>query len=270
MREQAVVLAQNAESPAEKLNILREYLQVFVMRSLHESEAYTCLSFVGGTALRFAFDLPRFSEDLDFSLENPVGYEPVRWMEKLKRDMTLAGFDTTLSWNDRKTVNSAWIKVAGLLKEAGLSAMSDQNLSIKLEIDSCPPAGAESIRTVINRHFMFAVRHHSLPSLMAGKIHALMTRKYSKGRDWYDMLWYLSRRPSTEPNLTLLQNALDQTQGVGTFRAANWRETLSEKVQVMDFQHLLQDVEPFLERPQDARLLTAAHFQSLLPAWKRV
>ena len=264
MREQAVALAQNVESPAEKLNIMREYIQAFVMRSLHESEAYTCLSFVGGTALRFAFNLPRFSEDLDFSLENPVGYEPVRWMEKLKRNMTLAGFDITLSWNDRKTVHTAWIKVAGLLKDAGLSAMEDQNLSIKLEIDSCPPAGAESIRTVINRHFMFAVRHHSLPSLMAGKVHALMTRKYSKGRDWYDLLWYLGRRPSTEPNLVLLQNALDQTQGMGTFLAGDWREMLFEQVLGIDFSILVQDVEPFLERPQDAYLLTAAHFQSLL------
>jgi predicted nucleotidyltransferase component of viral defense system len=266
MREQAVVLAQNVESPAEKLNILREYLQALAMRSLHESEAYTCLSFVGGTALRFAFNLPRFSEDLDFSLENPADYEPVRWMEKLKRDMTLAGFDTALGWNDRKTVHTAWIRVAGLLKDVGLSTMANQNLSIKLEIDSCPPAGAESIRTVINRHLMFAVRHHSLPSLMAGKIHALATRKYSKGRDWYDLLWYLSQRPSTEPNLVLLQHALDQTQGAGTFRAVDWREMLSETVQVMDFSKLLQDLEPFLERPQDARLLTAAHIQSLLLA----
>ena len=266
MKEQAVVLAQNAESPAEKLNILREYLQAFVMRSLHESEAYTCLSFVGGTALRFAFDLPRFSEDLDFSLEDPAGYEPLRWMEKLKRDMALAGFDITLSWNDRKTVHTAWIKVAGLLKDADLSAMANENLSIKLEIDSCPPVGAESVRTVINRHLMFAVRHHSLPSLMAGKIHALVTRKYSKGRDWYDLLWYLSRRPSTEPNLTLLQNALDQTQGPGTFRAGDWREMLSEKAQDVKFPQLLQDVEPFLERPQEASLLTLAHFQSLLSA----
>ena len=266
MREQAVVLAQNVESPAEKLNVLREYLQAFVMRSLHESEAYTCLSFVGGTALRFAYNLPRFSEDLDFSLENPAGYEPLRWMEKLKRDMTLAGFDTALSWNDRKTVHTAWIRVAGLLKDVGLSVMANQNLSIKLEIDSCPPAGAEYVRTVINRHLMFAVRHHSLPSLMAGKIHALTTRKYSKGRDWYDLLWYLSRRPSTEPNLVLLQNALDQTQGAGIFPAADWRDMLLENVQVMDFSKLLQDVEPFLERPQDARLLTAAHIRSLLLA----
>lgn len=264
MREQAVVLAQNAGSPAEKLNILREYLQAFVMRSLHESEAYFCLSFVGGTALRFAFDLPRFSEDLDFSLENPAGYEPVRWLEKLKRDMTLAGFDMAVRWSDRKTVHTAWIKVAGLLKEVELSPMANQNLSIKLEIDSCPPAGAQSVRTVINRHFMFALRHHSLPSLMAGKIHALMTRKYSKGRDWYDLLWYLSRRPPTEPNLTLFQNALEQTQGEGAFRAAEWRGMLLEKVQGMDFSKLVQDVEPFLERPQEARLLNADHFLSLL------
>ena len=266
MKEHAVELAQNEGSPADKLNILREYLQAFVMRSLHESEAYTCLSFVGGTALRFAFYLPRFSEDLDFSLENPVGYEPTRWMKKLKRDMVLAGFDITLSWNDRKTVHMAWIKVAGLLRDAGLSAMENENLSIKLEIDSSPPAGAETVRTVINRHLMFAVRHHSLPSLMAGKVHALMTRKYSKGRDWYDLLWYMSRRPPTEPNLILLQNALDQTQGKETYRAENWREMLREKVQVMNFSQLLQDVEPFLEHPQDARLLTADHFQSILVA----
>ena len=266
MKDHAVELAQNEGSPADKLNILREYLQAFVMRSLHESEAYTCLSFVGGTALRFAFDLPRFSEGLDFSLENPAGYEPLRWMEKLKRDMILSGFDIAISWNDRKTVHTAWIKVAGLLKDVGLSAMANENLAIKLEIDSCPPVGAESVRTVINRHLMFAVRHHSLPSLMAGKVHALMTRKYSKGRDWYDLLWYLSRRPSTEPNLILLQNALDQTQVAGTYQAGGWREMLSEKAQVMDFVQLLQDVEPFLERTQDARLLTAAHFQSILVA----
>jgi predicted nucleotidyltransferase component of viral defense system len=266
MRDYAIELAQKAESPADKLNILREYLQAFVMRSLHESEAYTCLSFVGGTALRFAFDLPRFSEDLDFSLENPDGYNPVRWMEKLKRDMTLAGFDITLSWNDRKTVHTAWIKVAGLLKDAGLSAMVSEKLSIKLEIDSRPPAGAETVRTVINRHLMFAVRHHSLPSLMAGKIHALVTRNYSKGRDWYDLLWYLSHRPPTEPNLVLLQNALDQTQGAGILHAVDWRDMLSGKAQGMDFQQLLQDVEPFLERPQEASLLTFTHFQSLLSA----
>jgi len=264
MKEQAIDLVQNVQAPAEKLNILREYLQAFVMRSLHESEAYTCLSFVGGTALRFAYDLPRFSEDLDFSLENPTGYDPIQWLDKLKRDMTLAGFEVAISWNDRKTVHTAWVKVAGLLKETGLAAMSGQNLSIKLEIDSRPPTGAETVSTVINRHLMFALRHHSLSSLMAGKVHALISRKYSKGRDWYDLLWYLSHRPPTAPNLVLLQSALDQTQGIGTVWSKDWRGLLLNKVNDLDFSALFQDVEPFLERPLDARLISAENFHSLL------
>jgi len=264
MKEQAIELVQNVQAPAEKLNILREYLQAFVMRSLHESEAFACLSFVGGTALRFVYDLPRFSEDLDFSLENPTGYDPLKWLEKLKRDMTLAGFDTAISWNDRKTVHTAWVKVAGLLKETGLAAMAGQNLSIKLEIDSQTPAGAENVSTVINRHLMFALQHHLLSSLMAGKVHALLARKYSKGRDWYDLLWYLSQRPPTAPNLDLLQNALNQTQGDGVFHSADWRELLLDKLQELDFSKLLQDVEPFLERPKDAKLMTASNFRSLL------
>jgi hypothetical protein len=111
---------------------------------------------------------------------------------------------------------------------------------------------------------MFALRHHSLSSLMAGKVHALMTRKYSKGRDWYDLLWYLSHRPPTAPNLELLQNALDQTQGTGTFQSAVWRALLLDKVHGLDFPTLLKDVEPFLERPLDARLISAENFQSLL------
>jgi predicted nucleotidyltransferase component of viral defense system len=264
MKEQAIGLVQNVQVPAEKLNILREYLQAFIMRSLHESEAYSCLSFVGGTALRFVYGLPRFSEDLDFSLENPTGYDPIHWLKKLKRDMTLAGFETAISWNDRKTVHTSWVKVAGLLKETGLAAMAGQNLSITLEIDSQPPAGAETISTVINRHLMFALQHHSLSSLMAGKVHALLARKYSKGRDWYDLLWYLSHRPPTAPNLGLLQNALNQTQGDGIVHSANWRGLLLDKLQELDFSKLLQDVEPFLERTQDAKLMTAGHFQSLL------
>ena len=56
-------------------------------------------------------------------------------------------------------------------------------------------------------------------SLLAGKLHAAITRRYVKGRDWYDLMWYLSQRPPPAPNLTLLQNALDQTQGPGRFES---------------------------------------------------
>ncbi len=264
MKEQALSIAAQAANPADRLNLLREYIQAFTLRSLHESEAFSCLSFVGGTALRFAYNLPRFSEDLDFSLEKPDLYKPVEWMKKIKRDLQLAGFETNLNWNDRKTVHTAWVKVGGIMKESGLAAMADQKLSIKLEIDTRPPEGAECERTIINRHLVFALQYHRLPSLMAGKTHALLTRKYPKGRDWYDLLWYLGKRPPPSPNPVLLQNALDQTQGEGMVVANDWKTLLREKTETLDFAKLQADVQPFLERQQDALLLTAEHFLSLL------
>ena len=266
MKEEALAIVHDVVSPAQKLNLLREYLQAFTMRSLHESEAFLCLSFVGGTALRFLFDLPRFSEDLDFSLENAEGYEPVKWMEKLKRDLSFAGFNSTISWNDRKTVHTGWVRTADLLHEIGLSTMPEQKLSIKIEIDTRPPKGAVDVRAVVNRHMVFAIRHHDLSSLMAGKIHVLATRSYVKGRDWYDLLWYRGRRPPVEPNLILLQNALTQTEGQRIFDVEDWRSYLVHKLHVLDQKSLIADVRAFLERPQEAELLTVENFRAVLQA----
>jgi hypothetical protein len=187
----------------------------------------------------------------------PAGYAPERWLTKVRRDLTLAGFDARVTFNDRKTVNTSWIRVATLLKQAGLSGHLAQNLSIKLEVDTRPPTGAELVRTVIVRHLTFALCHYSLPSLMAGKVHALITRPYSKGRDWFDLLWYRAHRPPIRPKLDHLQNALDQTQGVGRCNAAQWPDLLREKLTELDIDQLAQDVRPFLERPADRALLTA-------------
>ncbi|MCK4415040.1 MAG: nucleotidyl transferase AbiEii/AbiGii toxin family protein [Candidatus Eisenbacteria sp.] len=250
--------------PARRLNVLREYLQACILRSLHESEASVNLSFVGGTALRFLFNLPRFSEDLDFSLERRDGYDPSRWMDKLGRDLSLAGFDLTLKRNDRKTVHLFWIRVAGILAESGLADRPEQKLSIKLEIDTQPPAGAVSLTEIVTRHIMFSVRHHDLPSLMAGKIHALCTRSYSKGRDWYDLLWYRTQRPPVEPNLIMLQNALDQTEGVSAVDGSCWTRHLLQRIGTLDTSRLASEVRPFLERPADADLLAARNFRSVL------
>ena len=199
MKDQALALALRFDDPQRRLNALREYLQAFIMRSLHESEAGRAVAFVGGTALRFLEDLPRFSEDLDFSRVSADGYEPVRWLEKLKRDLHFAGFDSTVRWIEREPVQVAWVRTAHLLAEAGLSGHARQNLSVKVEIDTRPPAGAAIRRTLVTRHFTFVISHYDLPSLMAGKLHALLIRGYPKGRDWYDLIWYRSRRPPVEP-----------------------------------------------------------------------
>lgn len=266
MKDRALEAALRFDDPGRRLNGLREYLQAFILRSLHESEAARSVAFVGGTALRFLEDLPRFSEDLDFSQVSPDGYEPVRWLRKLKRDLHLAGFDSTVRWMDRTPVQAAWIRTASLLAEAGLSGHREQKLSVKIEIDTRPPAGAAVRRSVVTRHFTFVLGHYDLPALMAGKLHALLTRRYAKGRDWFDLVWYRSRRPPVAPNLELLQHALDQTQGTGRRRAADWRGLLRTRLADLETGVLIRDVEPFLERPADAALLERANLEAVLAA----
>jgi len=71
MREELLDLARKAASPALAIHRVREYLQARILLALQEAGAMIPLAFQGGTALRFLFDLPRFSEDLDFALERP-------------------------------------------------------------------------------------------------------------------------------------------------------------------------------------------------------
>jgi hypothetical protein len=264
VKEEAVNLARNIANPSQRLNALREYLQALALRSLHESEAFQCIAFVGGTALRFLYGLPRFSEDLDFSLDSNGGYNPEKWMSKTKRDLQLAGLDAAVTLNDRKTVHVAWIKIGELLKEVGLAAMVQQKLSIKLEIDTRPPGGAQTRNQIIERHRMFAVRCYDMPSLMAGKLHALITRQHSKGRDWYDFIWYRAQRPQPQPNLVLLQNALDQTEGRDVFESGKWEDYVRDKINKLDFNNVRKDVQPFLERQGDAELITRENLESLM------
>ncbi len=264
VKEEAVTLARRVADPAQRLNVLREYLQALVLRSLHESEAFRCLAFVGGTALRFVHSLPRFSEDLDFSQDSGEGYALEKWMGKAKRDLQLAGLDVAVALNDGKTVHTVWIRIAGILKQAGLSGLAGQKLSIKLEVDTRPPVGARTLNQVIQRHRMFAVKCYDLPSLMAGKLHALITRKYAKGRDWYDFLWYRALVPRPVPNLALLQNALDQTEGARAMDSGRWESCVREKIAGLDIVKIRADVQPFLERPADAALLTRENLESLV------
>jgi predicted nucleotidyltransferase component of viral defense system len=264
MKEEALALVRGVPDPAQALNRLREYLQAFVLRSFHESEAFRPLAFVGGTALRFLHGLPRFSEDLAFSLVAGDGYAGKEWLAKVKRDLTLAGFDPEVTWNDRKVVHTGWVRVAGVLHEAGLSALPAEKLAIKLEIDTRPPAGAHCERRIVTRYVTFLLQHYNLPSLLAGKLHAVITRKYAKGRDWYDLMWYLSQRPPVVPNLPLLQAALDQTQGSGRLDALAWKQLVQARLTALDMRTISEDVGPFLERPQDAALLTRDNLAALL------
>jgi len=255
VKQEALALLVAENDAGKKLNLLREYLQASVLRSLHESEAFSNLSFVGGTALRFLFGLPRFSEDLDFSLESGSGYDLAKWMAKVERDLRFGGFEPSVSVKAGKIVQTAWVRLEGLLKETGLAALPAQKLSIKIAIDTRPPAGATTESRVLNRFFLMGIRHHSLPCLMSGKIRALLTRQYPKGRDWYDLLWYRTRVPAILPDLPFLQASLDQGAEGRTMKAEAWADILEAKALKTDWKALVRDVGPFLERPAERELL---------------
>jgi hypothetical protein len=77
--------------------------------------------------------------------------------------------------------------------------------------------------------------HYDLASLFAGKFHAVLFRPYSKGRDWHDLLWYLTSAPRIEPNFEMLDNALAQSGWTGPKPTpGNWKELLKSAAEAMD------------------------------------
>ncbi len=251
MKDHLLELASKQAGANRKLNIIREYLQAYALRSLFEQGLFRYTAFVGGTALRFLHGLPRYSEDLDFSLvkEEPQ-YSFPGILEKLKREFTMAGYEVSVSFNDRKIVHTAFFRFSDLLFETGISPHPAQKLSIRIEIDTNPPGGAHHQRQLISRYFPMAFLTFDIASLFAGKIHALLTRKFTKGRDYFDLGWYLSRWRDITPNFTMLENALKQTGWKGALpEVSNWKTFLQDVVKKTDWDRVTKEIENLLEDP---------------------
>ncbi len=259
-------LLDQADSIIQAGNLVREYLQVRILESLQGSGGMIPLAFQGGTALRFLYDLPRYSEDLDFTLErSEESFDFHNFLDKLKREFEKENYIVQQKVNTRKVVHSAFVRFPGLLYGLGLSSQRDQVLSIKLEVDTNPPGGAGLETTVIRRHVLLRLQHYDRSSLLAGKIHALLQRDYVKGRDIYDLFWYLSNRHWPEPNLVLLNNALEQTGWKGgDLSKSTWRQLVKKKIKAMSWERVVSDVAPFLEKEAELELLTRGNLLSLL------
>jgi predicted nucleotidyltransferase component of viral defense system len=265
MKDQAVELVKKQTDPNQKLNILREYLQAYALRILHDQGFFRGVAFLGGTALRFIHGLPRFSEDLDFSLIDKKGYSFTALIEKLTKELTLSGYKVTRTFAEDRTVHSAMLKFSGLLKDTGISPMASQNVSIKLKVDTNPPAGARTQTAVVNKYFPVAFLTFDESSLFAGKTHALLSRKYIKGRDYFDLGWYVSKWKELQPNFLFLNNALKQTGYAGDpINQDNWREALSAVVAKTNWKQVTKDTERFLENPSDMAVFSKQNILGLL------
>lgn len=253
-------------TPSDGRHIVREYLQARILGTLQRAGAMIPLAFQGGTSLRFLYVIPRYSEDLDFALERAEAQYDLRaYLRAIQAELTAEGYTVGLKVNDKKTVHSAFIRFAGLLHELELSPHPEEVLSIKVEVDTHPPAGAVLATTVVRRHVTLRLQHHDRASLLAGKLHAILQRPYPKGRDMYDLLWYLSDPHWPAPNLTLLNNALQQTGWQGTTLTVDtWRKALRGRLRTLPWDRLVADVRPFLEPGADVSLLTRANVMRVL------
>ena len=266
MKEYLKILLRSSSSPVEAHNLTREYLQALILQSLQRAGAMTAIAFHGGTALRFLYSLRRYSEDLDFALERKSeSYDFRSYLQTIRKDLEAQGYTITLKVNDQKTIHSAFIRFSGLLYELKLSPHQDEILAVKLEVDTNPPAGAVLDTSLVRRHVLLNLQHHDRASLLSGKLHAILQRPYLKGRDLYDLIWYLSDKDWPSPNLVLLNNALNQTEWAGpTFTVENWREIVRSKIESISFEQALDDVRPFLGADEDIDLLTKDNLLGLL------
>jgi predicted nucleotidyltransferase component of viral defense system len=267
MKSDLMALINTAPNQQQAVNWMREYLQARILFALQEQGAMIPLAFHGGTALRFLYQLPRYSEDLVFSLENlEHDYDFQKYLSALSNQLKLEGYPLTVKFNDQKTVQHAFIGFPGLLYDLQLSLHVDQNFTVKLEVDTRPPQGAALTTSLIRyRELFLNLQHHDKSSLLAGKVHAVLQRKYQKGRDIYDLVWYLSDRLWPLPNFTMLNNALEQSGWEGPqLTASNWKSTLLEKLAQADFKRVRDDVSPFLTRPENQAYLQWDTLRKLL------
>jgi hypothetical protein len=250
MKEELREIVRRRAASGSPINLGREYLQARILLALQETGVMIPLAFQGGTALRFLFGLPRFSEDLDFALERPgrAAFDIVRTAERVRVQLEREAYEVRVKIRSKPPVQGVLVSFPGLLHELKLSPHRAQSLGVRIEVDTNPPSGAGLASTIIRRHALLNIQHHDQPSLLAGKLHAVLQRSWAKGRDLFDLFWYLSDPTWPEPNLVLLNDALRQTQWKGPeLKASNWRSALRDRVAAIDWNAAQRDVEPFLE-----------------------
>ncbi len=242
------------ENRNEKYNFIREFLQELILKIMDDTQKFKGWYFVGGTALHIIYDVNRYSEDLDFSSMNSEKIVFNDAIEILVQQLKSYGFNLETKMKTEKTVKSSLFKFSKILYETKLSHHTTENLLIKLDLDTNPPKGAGFALTAVNKNFLFKIPHYDLPSLFAGKLHAILCRTYVKGRDYYDFLWYLTKKIPV--NKSLLENAYKQTQQKEIRCDTETLVTLlEEKLQSINFDVVINDVKSFIKDEKELALI---------------
>jgi predicted nucleotidyltransferase component of viral defense system len=256
----------DCKSEIEEEQAVREITQELVLAALGRTEFFKEAAFQGGTCLRVLYGLDRFSEDLDFALkERNPDFEWEKYLGAVTEELAAYGYRIEIQDRSARDTRDTMIKKA-LIKDDTIGKVLNfhyagkagvlSKIRIRLEVDSNPPSGSEYEIRYLDFPFVSSVVVQTLPSLFAGKIHALLCRDYLKGRDWYDFLWYTARK--TPINYTLLSSALAQVgpwKGAGLSVDYSWCfEALRNKIETNDWQAAAEDVRRFV-RVRDQKSL---------------
>jgi len=256
----------NPKNKEDALSALREIMQEVALAGLYRGGFFEKSAFYGGTALRIFHGLDRFSEDLDFSLLQPdPDFKLDKYLDAIQIEFLALGMQVSIKEKKKAKntyVDSAFLKsetiwkelvLEGIIPQSGLSQQA--NIKIKIEIDTVPPTGFETEERLLLRPFSFYVKCFTLPNLFAGKMHALLFRKWKenvKGRDWYDFEWYVEKGIAVN-----LKHFIERAQENGDLQdkkltPQQFRKLLTERINSVDIKKVTADAIRFI--PDRAKL----------------
>lgn len=265
---------------------LREILQEIVLLGLYDAGFFKFAAFYGGTALRILHNLPRFSEDLDFSLlEVNPSFDLKPFQNSIIDTLKSFGFDITIEIKEKSSnsaIASAFVKgntIEHLLnintpKNITNKIHKDQTVKIKLEVDTNPPLDFQTQNIIRLTPRPFSINTFTLPSLYAGKIHAILCRAWStrpKGRDWYDLIWYIAN--NVELDSTHLKSRLSQNckylesndiKIPENFTKENVKQLLLQRLETLDIEKAKNDIQPFIKDIKEIELWSKEFFITLI------
>ena len=263
----------------DHLQALREILQEIALLGLWRSKFFDKAAFYGGTALRILYGLDRFSEDMDFSLLTPMDdFDLSAYTTALQKELAAFGFDVRIHQRDKSAesaVQSAFLKdntlnqllVIETSEELLKTVHRGQILKIKLEIDTDPPPEFETHTRYLLQPIPFAVRTYTLPDLFAGKMHAILCRRWKnrvKGRDWYDLVWYAANHPQL--HLAHLEQRMRQS---GHWKDRQqltpelFKQLLSQAVDKLVVDQARKEVEAFIRDQKSLAIWSQEFFQDI-------
>lgn len=267
----------NILSQEDLLNAKREIMQQVALAGLARGGFFEHASFYSGTALRIFYGLDRYSEDLDFSLNfKDDSFSLEKYVNAIKEEFNILGLDVDINLKQKKgasPVESAFLKentIWGLitLHEKSRNRTNFPIMKIKIEIDRTPPLLFTTENKILEKPYSFYVSTMTLPSLFAGKIHAVLYREWKnriKGRDWYDFAWYVKRGVPLRLNefLDRAKNSNHIPESCNDIDIPTFEDLLYQKIETLDIQNAVYDIKSFIQNPSELTIWSKHYFHDL-------